>query len=93
MDVWRDVSLLWLNCLAFVAVVPFGVLFFFAVKGMRRLRQLAKKYLPVAQDKAQSVADAADRASQKLAAPVIGLHVKATQVDGMIHAIRRRKTV
>jgi hypothetical protein len=93
MDVWRDVSLLWLNCLTFIAVVPFGVLFFFAVKGMRRLRQLAKKYLPVAQDKAQSVADVADRTSQKLAAPVIGLHVKTTQIDGMIRAIRRRKTV
>lgn len=93
MSMWRDVSLLWLNCLTLIAVVPFGVLFFFGVKGLRRLRQLAKQYLPVAVEKAQSVADATDRASQRLVAPVIGLHVKAAQLDRSLRAIRRRKEV
>ena len=91
MQVWRDVSLLWLNCLTLIAVVPFGVVFFFAVKGLRRARQRAKQFLPVAQEKAQSMADATERVSEKLAAPVIGLEVKAAQFNGTIRAIRRRE--
>ncbi len=91
MQVWRDVSLLWLNCLTLIAVAPFGVVFFFAVRGLWRVRQRTKQFLPVAQEKAQSIADATDRASEKLAAPVIGLHAKAAQIDSTLHAIRRRK--
>lgn len=89
--VWRDISLLWLIFLAFIAVLPFGVLFFFAVKGMHRLRQGAKKYLPLAQEKARQMAGAADRISQKAAAPVIAAHVKAAQVAGIRKATFRRK--
>jgi hypothetical protein len=91
MEVWRNVSLCWLNCLTLICVVPFGLVFAFMVMGLRRLRQGTKRVMPVAQEKAQSVAEATDRASRKLAAPVIGLHSKAAQIDGTIHAIRRRK--
>ncbi len=93
MEIGRDVSLVWLNCLTLICVVPFGVAFFFAAMGLRRLRQMAKQALPVAQEKAQSLADATDRASQKLASPVIGLHVKAAQIESTLHAILRRKEV
>lgn len=93
MEIGRDVSIVWLNCLAMICVVPFGLAFFFAIIGLRRLRQLAKRHLPAAQEKAQSLADATETASQKLAAPVIGLQVKGTQIGSAIHAILRRKDV
>jgi hypothetical protein len=89
--VFRDISLLWLIFLTLIAVLPFGVIFFFAVRGMSRLRQLAKQYLPVAQQKAALVAAKTEQASQKVANPFIGAQAKAAEVDGIMNAILRRK--
>ena len=92
--VWRDISLLWLIFLTLIAILPFGVVFFFAIQGMRRLRQLAKQYLPLVQEKARQVAEVIEQVSQKIADPVIGAKVKAAQVDGVTKAIlsRRKKS-
>ena len=91
MAVARGISLMWLILLTFIAVLPFGVLFFFAIKGMRRLRQLAKQALPIAQQKARLVADGTGRVSQKVAAPVIGVRAGVAQVQGIRRATFRRK--
>jgi hypothetical protein len=85
--VWRDISLLWLIFLALIAVLPFGVIFFFAIRGMHRLRQLALLYLPLAQDKARLVADKTEEISRKVTKPVIQAHAKVAQVDGVRKAI------
>jgi hypothetical protein len=92
--VWRDISLLWLILLTLLAVLPLGVLFFFAVKGLHRLRQLAKQYLPLARNRAQQVADRTERISQKVTGPVIGVRAKKAQVGGISRAIlaRRKKS-
>ena len=89
--VWRDMSLLWLIFLTLVAVLPVGVVLFFAVKGMHRLRQLVLRFFPVVQEKAQQVAEAADRLSHKAVSPIISVRARAAQVQGMGKAITRRK--
>ena len=89
--VWRDVSLLWLILLTLIAVLPFGVLFFFAVKGLRRLRQLAKQYLPLVRERARQMADLTEQISRKVASPIIGVHAKAAQVSGISKAILARR--
>jgi hypothetical protein len=89
--VWRDISLLWLILLTLVSALPFAVLFFFAVKGMRRLRQLAEQYLPVAQERTRKAADAAEQISQKVASPVIRGRATTAQVSGVIKAIFARR--
>lgn len=91
MAVWRDISLIWLIFLQFVAVLPVGVLLFFAIKGMLRLRQLAVTYLPMAQEKAHWLAETSDRVCRKATAPVIGAGARAAQVRGIGQAIWRRK--
>ena len=94
MAVWRDISLMWLIILTFIAVLPFGVVFFFAVQGLHRLRQLAKQYLPLAQERAQWLADKTEELSHAVASPVINANAKAAQVDGITKAIlSRRKKV
>jgi hypothetical protein len=90
--VWRDISLMWLIFLTLIAVLPFAVLFFFAIRGMRRLRQLAKLYLPIAQEKARLVADTTDVISQKVASPIVGIHARTAQVNGLRKAIFTRRT-
>jgi len=87
--VWRDLSLLWLIILTLIAALPFGVLFFFAIKGMQRLRQLAKQYLPQARDRVQQVRNVTEKASQKVASPFINAQARAAQVDGVTKAILR----
>jgi hypothetical protein len=89
--VFRDISLLWLIFLTFIAILPFGVLFFFAIRGMRRLRQLAKQYLPIAQEKARWVADKTEEVSHKVSEPVISVQAKAAQADGIRKAIFTRR--
>jgi hypothetical protein len=89
--VWRDISLLWLIFLALIAVLPFGVIFYFLIRGMRRLRQLALLYLPLAQDKVRLVADKTNEISLKVTEPVINAQAKAAQVDGMRKAIFTRR--
>jgi hypothetical protein len=89
--VWRDISLLWLIFLALIAVLPFGVIFYFAIRGMHRLRQLALLYLPLVQDKTRLVADRTDEISQKVTKPVISAQARVAQVDGMRKAILTRR--
>lgn len=92
MEVWRDISLIWLILLTFFAVLPFGVLFFYAIKGMRRLRQVTKQYLPLAQDKTRLVADKTEEISDKVAQPVVEVYAKTAQVNAMARTILRRNS-
>ena len=89
--VFRDISLLWLIFLALVSVLPFAVLFFYAIKGMQRLRQLAKIYLPIAQEKTRFLADKTEQISQQVAAPIITIESKAAQVSGTTKEIFGRR--
>jgi hypothetical protein len=91
LTVWRDISLIWLLFLTLLAVLPFGVLFFFAIKGMHRLRQLAKQYLPLAQEKARLVSDQTEKISQKVVSPIIGAHARAAQANRVTEAILTRR--
>lgn len=90
MEVWRDISLMWLILLTFVAVLPFGLILFYAIRGMRRLRQLAKQYLPVAQDKAKLVAVKTEEVSDKVAQPLVDLYARVAQANTMARTILRR---
>jgi hypothetical protein len=92
LGVWRDMSLLWLIFLTLIGVLPFAAIFFFAIRGMIRLRQLAKQYSPIVQDKARLVADTTDKISQKVASPIVKLHAKTAQVNGVRKAIFTRRT-
>jgi hypothetical protein len=90
LGVWRDISLLWLILLTFIAVLPVGIVLFYAIKGMRRLRQLARHYLPIAQDKAGLVATKSEEISQKVAEPIIKTYARTAQVNTMAKSIWRR---
>jgi uncharacterized membrane protein len=89
-SVWADISAIWLLSLALVSILPFVILSFLAVKGMRRVNQLAKKYLPIAGDKVEMVANKTEEISAKIANPVIKTYSTAARVRGMTHEILRR---
>jgi hypothetical protein len=89
--VWRDISLLWLILLSTIAILPFAVLFFFAIKGMRRLRQLAITYLALLQDKSSLVATKTDEISHQVVKPIINARAKVAQVSGIRNAIFSRR--
>lgn len=89
--VWRDISLLWLILLSVIAVLPFAVLFFFAIRGMRRLRQLAITYLTLLQDKSSLVATKTDEISRQVVKPIINARAKSAQVSGIRNAIFSRR--
>jgi hypothetical protein len=91
LSVWADISLMWLIFLTFIAILPIGVLFFFMIKGMHRLRQLTVQYLPLLQDKARLVATKTDEISQQVAKPVIGVYAKSAQANGLRKAIFTRR--
>jgi len=91
LSVWADISLMWLILLTLLMVIPIGVVFFFAVKGMHRLRQLAKQYLPIAQEKTRFVADKTEEISTKIADPFIAVNAKAAQANGVTRAIFARR--
>jgi hypothetical protein len=88
---WRDISLIWLIFLTLLTILPISILFFYVIKGLNRLRQLVKIYLPIAQEKARFVAFKTDEIGQRIAEPIIGAHAKAAQVDGATKAIFRRR--
>lgn len=90
MEVWRDVSLIWLISLTIVSVLPAAVLGFFAIKGMNALRRVVRKYAPVAQDKARLVATKTDEISGRVAQPFIATGAAAARVQGMTRTISRR---
>jgi hypothetical protein len=91
LSVWADVSLMWLIFLTVVSVLPVAVLFFFMIKGLRRLRQLAILYLPLVQEKASLVASKSDEISQQVAKPIIGVYAKSAQANGLRKSIFTRR--
>jgi hypothetical protein len=84
--VWRDISLLWLIFLTLIPALLAGVILFFCIKGMHRLRQVAKKYLPMAQNAARRVADGTERASQKVASPFITAQAAGARIGAIARA-------
>ena len=91
LSTWADISLMWLIFLTLLMVIPIGVIFFFAVRGMHRLRQLAKIYLPIAQEQTRLLADKTEEISQQVAGPIITVESKAAQVSGTTKAIFGRR--
>jgi hypothetical protein len=89
--VWRDISLLWLIFLTLIAILPIAVIFFYCIKGMHRLRQLAKQYLPIAQEKARLVAEKTDEVSRVMIRPLVNTHARAAQASGILSAIFTRR--
>lgn len=89
--VWRDISVLWLALLSLIVVLPFGVLFFLAVRNVQRLRPLVKRYLPLVQERANGIAAKTERASQKITGPIIGVYTRAAQINGFRRAIWTRR--
>ena len=87
----RDISLLWLIFLTLIAILPIAVIFFFAIKGMHRLRQLAILYLPLVQEKSRFVADKTEEISHKVVEPIISAKAKTAQVNGIRSAIFTRR--
>jgi len=91
--VLSDISLMWLIFWTLIGVIPFGVLFFCAIKGLHRLRPATRKYLRLAQSGAKKVSDTSDRVSHQVTAPIIGLRAKWTQVNRLRTAAFRRRQV
>ncbi len=89
--VWRDISLLWLMFLTLFAVLPFGVIFFFGIKGLNKVRQLLKRVLPIAQLKARQAAAGTEQVSIKIAQPVIRAHAVRAQVSAVTRTALRRR--
>lgn len=89
--VWRDISLLWLIFLSLIAILPIGIVLFFAIKGMHRLRQLTVSFLSIAQEKASLVAGKTDEISRKVVTPFIDARAKAAQVNSICSAILTRR--
>ena len=88
---WRDISLIWLIFLTLLTILPISILFFYVIKGLNRLRQLVKIYMPIVQEKARFVSIKADEIGQRITSPIIGAHAKAAQVDGVTRAIFGRR--
>jgi hypothetical protein len=88
--VWRDISLIWLILWTLLAVLPVGVLLFFAIKGLHHLRPMTRKALRSVQSRIWQVGNVADRLSQKATAPVVRLRARAAQVDRLRRAAFRR---
>jgi hypothetical protein len=87
----RDISLLWLIFLGLITILPVTVIFYFLIRGMIRLRQLALEYLPIAQEKTRFIAAKTEEISQKIANPIIGMQTKAAQVNGITKATFSRR--
>ncbi len=89
--VWRDISLLWLIFLTLIPALIVGAILFYAITGLRRLRQLAKKYLPLAQEKAALVADKVEKIGYQAVSPFIAVQARAAQVGGITRSILSRR--
>jgi len=90
--VWRDISLLWLIFLTLIPALLAGVILFFCIKGMHRLRQMTRKYFPIAQNAARQVANGTELASQKVVSPFIAAHVAGARIGTIARTtVTRRK--
>ena len=92
-SVWADISLIWLITLALIGILPFVALFYFAVRGMRRVNELARQYLPIAVEKVEMVADKTEEICNQIANPVVKTYSAVARVRGMTRAIHVTHTI
>ena len=91
LGVARDISLMWLIFLTLIAILPIGVVFFFLIKGMNRVRAAVRTFLPLVQEKSRLVADKTDEVSQRIVEPLINAKAKTAQANGIRNAIFSRR--
>ncbi len=88
--VWSDISLMWLILLALVSILPVAVIFVYCIQGLHRLRQLAKLYLPIAQEKTRLVADKTDTIGRQIVSPIIAIQSTTARATGIGRAMVSR---
>lgn len=76
---WRDLALILLVLEAFVIVAVPGVVFFFALKGVRALKRVIRKPLKQGQMWALRIQQGTTRATDAIAAVPIGISSNATR--------------
>jgi hypothetical protein len=89
--VWRDISLIWLLLLTIISILPISIVLFFLVKGMHRLRQLVKEYLPLAQEMVRQVAAKVDEICDKIIAPFVSIYAAWARLNAITKTIFRRE--
>lgn len=84
---WRDISLIWLSLICFVAlVIPLGIAYF-AVKGINALSARVPPLLHQAQELSHTVRTRTESASLQVATPVIRTRRQATRLTTALRAL------
>jgi hypothetical protein len=81
LDFWRDVSLVWLSLLCFVAQVVPLVALYFAVRGMHTAHQASLHFFRRAQGYSQLMRRQSDELSRRVATPVMQTSARLTRLQ------------
>ena len=90
LEVWRDISLVWLSFLCFIGlIIPLGVMIF-VVKGMHAAVDRTPRMLRQVQGYSRLMRDKVDAASYQVSEPVIQLKRQSTRFATMLDRLLKR---
>lgn len=85
---WRNIAIVWLSLFCFVGLIIPLVIGYFAVRGLAVVPGKVRPLLRKAQGYSQIMQQQSEKASQRVAAPVIQLHVQATKLQTIVTKLR-----
>ncbi len=84
---WRDLSIVWFVLWTFIFTLIPGVVFFFALKYLRKFNRWLKTPLLTAHVWALRIEQSTTRASDRIAAIPINLHSRAAQANVTVRGV------
>jgi hypothetical protein len=88
LDTGRDIALIILIVEAFVLILVPAALLFYAIRGMKALRQWLDPWIPIAQDKLASVAHTTHTVSETVVGPYINFASRWQRARTTVRALR-----
>lgn len=83
---WRDVSIILLSLEAFIIALPFVILGYYVVRGLRLARRWLKEQFPIWQSKMVEFHYIIDRSAGKAVAPIVAIASFFAAVQAVLYA-------
>lgn len=85
---WRNLAIVWLSLFCFIGLLIPLAIGYFAVRGLAVVPGKVRPLLRKAQGYSQIMQQQSEKASQRVATPVIQLHTQATKIQTIIAKLR-----
>jgi len=93
MDLWRNISIVWLALLCFVALLPPIIILYLLVRGMGEVNRKIPRVLDKIRAQNHALYEKTEQVSTQVSQPVIRFQQRITHMEGAVESLFASKHV